>query len=94
MINSIFPMELWSDYGIVLYNCGGAGSRIPTTYWVMENVLNYTTPNLIVIDCYYLGEKSKITSGDSSVHITLDAIPFSVTKVCTIKDLLIEEVSD
>jgi hypothetical protein len=33
VINGIFPMELWNDYGIVSYNFGGHGNEIATSYW-------------------------------------------------------------
>lgn len=44
MIYGVYPMELWHDYGIVSYNMGGHGNRIPTTYIVLKEALNYTTP--------------------------------------------------
>jgi hypothetical protein len=33
VINGIFPMELWNEYGIVSYNFGGHGNEIATSYW-------------------------------------------------------------
>lgn len=87
VINSIFPMELWNDYGIVSYNFGGHANTIPTTYWVMENALDYTTPKLIVIDCHKLMENLKIKTTASYVHQALDAFPLSMTKIKTVMDL-------
>ena len=51
VINAVYPMELWEDYGIVSYNMAGHGNKMPTTYWVFENALLETTPKLVVIDC-------------------------------------------
>lgn len=59
VINAVYPMELWDDYGIVSYNFGGHANQMPTTYWVMENALEYTNPKVVVIDCCLLaGEKN------------------------------------
>lgn len=92
VLNAVFPMELWHDYGIISYNFGGHSSMIPTSYWTMENALEQTDPKLIVIDCYLLG--SDIKSSDSSysyVHQTFDAFPFSLTKIKTAYDLVNDE---
>lgn len=90
--NGVFPMELWNDYGIVSYNYGGDGNRIPTTYWVMENALDYTTPKLIVVDCYFLEEDTKTTPFYSNLHSSLDAFPLSATKIKATLDLLNDPV--
>ena len=50
VINAVFPMELWNEYGIVSYNCGGHGNTLPTTYWMLKNVLNQKKPEVVVID--------------------------------------------
>ena len=84
----ILPMELWHDYGIVSYNFGTNQQFLPTTYWQMENVLEHTTPKLIVIDCFYL---SSPTKASGSLHDTLDAIPLSRTKYNAILDLIGDE---
>ena len=92
VLNAVFPMELWHDYGIISYNFGGHSSMIPTSYWTMENALEQTDPKLIVIDCYLLG--SDIKSSDSSysyVHQTFDAFPLSLTKIKTAYDLVNDE---
>ena len=94
VINGIFPMELWNDYGIVSYNFGGHGNRLATSYWVMENAFDYTSPKLIVIDCYMLSEPDKIASDFSHMHSVFDAFPFSKTKVNTVFDLLEMEVQE
>lgn len=84
----VFPMELWNDYGIVSYDVTGPGSQIPTTYWLMENALDYTTPKLIVLDCFTLSSIYKTTTLFSNLHRTLDAFPLSVTKIKATLDLL------
>ncbi len=88
VINAVFPMELWENYGITSYNFGGHSNRLATTYWVMELALEHTTPSLMVIDCYALGENTKTSNNFSYVHLSLDAFPFSKTKIDAVKDLL------
>lgn len=88
VINGIYPMELWDKYGIVSYNFGGHSNRIPTTYWVMGNALEYTTPKVVVIDCLLLSDMKKCTSKFSLIHVSLDTFPLNMTKVNAIWDLL------
>lgn len=91
VINAVFPMELWHDYGLVSYNFGGHGNALATSYWVMKNALDYTTPRLMVIDCYFLGGNTK-TSSFFQVHQSMDTFPLSFTKVSSALDLLDDDV--
>ena len=92
VLTGVFPMELWNDYGIVSYNFGGDSSQIPTTYWVIENALDHTTPKLIIIDCFGLVSNDKTNWNYSYVHVSLDSFPFSATKLKTTLDLLNDPV--
>lgn len=88
VLNSIFPMELWHDYGITSYNFGGHSNQLATTYWVLMNVLDYAKPKVVVIDCLELHSMQKTSNIYSSVHVSLDAFPLSITKIKTASDLL------
>lgn len=88
VINGVFPMRLWNEYGIVSYNFGGHDNRMPTTYWVMKNALEYTDPKVVVIDCAELSSEYKCSEAFSCVHLSLDAFPLNVTKARAIWDLL------
>lgn len=94
VMNGVFPMELWEDYGIVSYNFGGHSNQMATTFWVMENALNYTTPQVVVIDCMTLSENRKCSENFSYVHQSLDCFPLSMTKVKAVWDLLDDPVMD
>lgn len=94
VINGVFPMELWNDYGIVSYNWGGHANHMATTYWVMENALEYTKPKVMVIDCSLLSSDTKCSETFSNVHLSLDTFPLSVTKVKSIWDLLDDPAMD
>lgn len=88
VINAVFPMELWNDYGISSYNFGGHSNRLATTYWVMENALEKTTPRVMVIDCWSVSEMWKSSNNFSYLHLSLDTFPMSSTKLMAIWDLL------
>ena len=88
MVNGVFPMELWKEYGITSYNCGGTSNQLATTYWVMENALDYVNPKVVVIDCLNLSADMKYSSVFSHVHYSLDAFPLSLTKIRAVWDLL------
>lgn len=86
-VNGIFPMELWHDYGIISYNVGGHGNWLAASYWTMENALDYTSPELVVIDCYRLSYESKMNSIEQ-LHTSLDAFPISKNKIAAVFDLI------
>lgn len=86
-IDAVYPMELWKDYGIVSYNLGAYGSQIPTSYWILKNALDYTSPQLVVVDCYYLGSEQKASAMFSQVLQAFDAFPLSITKIAAALDL-------
>ena len=85
--DGIIPMTLWNDFGIVSYNVGSTGGRLPTAYWLLENVLEYTTPQLVVIDCFTINSNDMIGSKSSWLHLSFDAFPLSVTKIKAVFDL-------
>ena len=87
VVNAYFPMELWNDYGITSYNMGGHENYIPTTYWVLENALNYAKPKVVVVDCYLLDNMEKTSDNVPYVHLSLDAFPITPTKVHAVYDL-------
>lgn len=88
VIDGELPMELWNDYGIVSYNLGGHGSQLPTTYWIMRNALDYTSPQVVVIDGFMLSSQVKTSGEFSYVHLSLDDFPLSFTKIRAAWDLL------
>ena len=34
MYRSVYPMELWDEYGITSYNMGASASLLPENYWI------------------------------------------------------------
>lgn len=92
-VNGIFPMELWEDYGIVSYNCGGHGHQLATTYWHMQNVLEYTMPKLIVLDIFGIHQDMKYASAEQ-IHESFDVMPLSITKYKAVQDLFDDPSSE
>ena len=90
VLNGIFPMELWEEYGITSYNLAGHGNRMAMNYWVLRNALEYANPKLVVVDTFMIGREDKIASLEQ-LHISSDHIPYSQLKVEMIEDLVEEE---
>ena len=86
MYDSIYPMELWDKYGIRSYNLAASLSGIPQTYWTMMCALEYSEPKIIVLDVYKVHQNKKY-QGEKKVHLGMDSIPLSVTKIRGICDL-------
>ena len=87
VLNSVFPMELWKEYGIVSYNLAGHGNRIPTNYWLLLSALEETSPKLVVLDCGLMQGQDKVGTIEQ-LHLSVDHIPFGKTKIAMIEDLL------
>ena len=90
VLNGIFPMDLWNDYGIVSYNMAGHGNRLAMTYWVLKSALEHTSPKLVVLDCGMLGVDEK-TGAIEQLHLSADHIPLGQTKIDMIEDLVEDE---
>ncbi len=93
-LNSVLPMELWEDYGIVSYNLAGKASRLPLSYWTMINALDYTTPKLIVVDTFQLSSDAKVHEDLKVMHYALDSFPMSRHKYQAVMDLYDDKSSD
>lgn len=88
VIDAVLPLELWDEYGIASYNFGGYGMHLPATCWLIENVLDYTTPKLIMIDCSNLSSEVMSNTTVRQAHNTWDAFPLTRNKLRAFQDLL------
>lgn len=88
MLNAVFPVELWEDYGISSYSFAGHGSRVPTNYWIMRNAFDYATPKAVVVDCYFLAKDEMKDSREEFLHISFDAFPLTKTKIEAINEVI------
>jgi hypothetical protein len=86
VINAVYPMELWRDYGLVSYNMSNHSENICTNYWQLINALNYTTPKVVVVDLYAVDGDSKVN--ERYLHNVMDSMSLSITKIRMTMDLL------
>lgn len=87
VINGIFPMQLWEDYGITSYNFGGHGSSIAMSYWIMRNAVRYHKPKVAVLDVSLAEQNSKEMGTIDFAHLSLDSFPLSSTKIKGVMDV-------
>lgn len=88
VVNGVFPMELWRDYGIASYNLASYGCTLPMSYWMMMNALDYASPKLIVIGVKDVDKDYKLGGSGGEAHTALDAFPLTRTKLRAIEDLM------
>lgn len=87
VLNGFIPQELWEEYGITSYNFGGNGMHLPATYWLIKNILDYTAPKLILIDCSKLSSDTMSNTTIQQGHSIWDAFPLTKNKWLAIKDI-------
>lgn len=91
--NSVLPQELWREYGITSYNWGYSNCTLAENYYILQDVVKYTEPKLVVVDLYGLIEYDGVGNGkyppDSieQQHVQYDAIPLSQSKIEGVKDV-------
>ncbi|MCH5257133.1 MAG: hypothetical protein J1D87_07550 [Lachnospiraceae bacterium] len=87
----INPLEIWNEYGLTSYNWGSPTCTLPKIYWKLMNVLDYESPQLVVVDCYRTTWLHK-TYNKYRMHEAFDAFPLSYTKWTAIDDLMKDEI--
>ncbi len=91
--HSVFTQELWKNYGITSYNWGYSHCTLAEDYYLLQEVVKYTDPKLVVIDLYGLTEYEEKGNGKYNTekvelqHPQFDTIPFSSSKYTAIKDI-------
>lgn len=90
VINGIFPMQLWRDYGITSYNFGGHGNSIAASYWAMKNAISIHKPRIAVLDVYFAGANSSAMD-ISQAHLSFDAFPLNLNKIRAAADIFSED---
>lgn len=87
MFYAVQPMELWKQYGIRSFNLASAGSNLIQVYWTMMCALQYSQPELIVVDTYKVQLNEKKSDKDRIIHNGLDRIPLSAEKIKGVYDI-------
>ena len=88
VLNSIFPMDLWRDFGITAYNMGNNSEPLEMTKWVMEMTLKYHKPKVALIDIFYIDRAIDLAWTYSYRHLFFDEIPFSPMKIRAVTSTL------
>lgn len=85
---AIQPMELWNQFGIRSYNLAAPSNYLSQTYWTMMCALQYSQPEVLVLDIYKVHYNTKRQeSGVGTIHTGFDSIPLSAVKLKGIYDL-------
>ena len=86
VVNSVFPMQLWRDYGITSYNLAIHGGSIASSYWMLETALDYQKPKVAVMDVL-LTKSNHMQTDLPMAHAAMDPFPLSMTKLRAIWDI-------
>ena len=92
--NHILPIEMWKDYGIASYNWGYANCTPAENYYLIQDILKYTSPKVVVMDVYGLVEYEEFENGKyrtdriEQQHVQFDSLPiWSLSKIKASKDV-------
>ena len=86
VLNAIFPMQLWNDYGITSYNLAWHGMSVVPNYWILQTSVSYHKPKIAVLDILGINNSSKGVSR-GYFHGFYDNFPITKTKISAINDL-------
>lgn len=86
VLNAIFPMQLWNDYGITSYNLAWHDMLVIPNYWILQTSVSYHKPKIAVLDILGINNSSKGVSR-GYLHGFYDNFPISKIKVAAVNDL-------
>ncbi|MBQ7346797.1 MAG: SGNH/GDSL hydrolase family protein [Clostridia bacterium] len=88
---SFTPPTLWEEYGITSYIRGSAQQLTWQSYYLLEEILKYETPKVVVFNVLAL--KYGEPQDEAYNRMTLDGMKLSVTKLKAISASMTEEES-
>ena len=88
VMDGIYPLELWKEYGITSYNLAFSQSNMATTYWVLREALLTHKPKVVVVDASRSRMSLKTAQEFGMVQTAFDGFPLSMTKIRAANDLL------
>lgn len=89
LYENISPQVLWDEYGINSYIRGSAQQLIWQSYYLMEETLEYETPDVMVFNV--LSMKYNTPQKETYNRMTLDGMKWSSSKINSIKASMTEE---
>lgn len=94
MLNHVLPMEMWDMYGIASYNWGYSNCTPAENYYLIQDILKYTSPKVVVIDVYGIIEYDGFNNGKyrtdriEQQHVQFDSLPiYSLSKARASQDV-------
>ena len=94
MWNHVLPMEMWKDYGIASYNWGYSNCTPAENYYLIQDILKYTSPKVVVLDTFGLVEYDCWNNGKyrsdciEQQHVQFDSLPvWSLNKFKAARDV-------
>ena len=88
---SFVPAVLWERYGISSYVRGSSQQLIWQSYYLLEEMLKYETPSLVVFNVYAI--KYGEPQNNAYNRMTLDKMKWSTSKVGAIRASMTEDES-
>ncbi|MBD5134482.1 MAG: hypothetical protein HDT39_00755 [Lachnospiraceae bacterium] len=85
--HSVFTQELWKEYGISSFNWGYSHCTLAEDYYLLQDIVKFTDPKLVVIDLYGLmeyenqGNKKYKAGKIEQQHVQFDSLPLSKSKI-------------
>ena len=87
---AIVPTAIWAEYGITGYNISTALQMSLTTYYTLQEALEYQSPKLLVLDGGMLLRSNDVDYSriEPSMRRTVTAMSWSQPKADAIKDII------
>ena len=86
---SFVPAKLWEEYGITSYIRGSAQQLIWQSYYLLEEMLEYDTPEVVVFNV--LSMKYGEPQNEAYNRMTLDGMRWSQSKINSVKASMTDE---
>ena len=90
MQHAVHPAQLFGEYGIAACNTSTAAQSIPTSYYVLREVIEKQDPELVVLDLFCMFYPEAYFSS-ARFHQAIDNFPLSRNKLEAIYDLAYED---
>lgn len=90
MQHAIHPAQLFGEYGIASCNTSTAAQSIPTSYYVIKEMIQRHDPELVVLDLFCLFYPD-VYFTPARFHQAIDNFPLSRNKLEAIYDLAYED---
>ncbi len=83
---AVQPAQLFGEYGIAACNTSTAAQSIPTTYYVVKEMIDRHDPELVLVDLFCLFYPENYFA-PARFHQAIDNFPLSLNKAEAIMDL-------